>query len=941
MRKKKLFNKTWSRRSFFTSINFVVTKYSHCIKMMTYQVKLALRFYFVFASVLPSLKDVAQKPIDTTAMKKWTSVRSPIISDDGKYASFIIENSPGNSQTLVVRATEGIWEKKIVGGNAPTFSSDSRYLIYSLPSQSRIVKIALGPGTELIVSEEATSFQLSNGILGDWITFQKGKNFDDLVLYNVQSGEQKIFSNVSNYVFDPKATELALAVRDIKNSTTILKLIDLKTYSAHDVWIGEKLSNVIYDSDGQQLAFIGDNTIEYYNKRMSTALTVFRSTDSATYGDRLITATPMWEFTKDGKSLVFGIQKRTRVPSQDPVGVNVWSYLDVELQSTQRKSFRNQANLASIELNSRKVKVLTFEKESVMMSSSDHSLLVVEKREGSSDEAYWNPFGVSEIYLVSPETGKRHTMAKGNGVTSLNVSAHGKFVIYYDKGERNFITYETQTGRKRNVTDGVSAQWWVSNNRTTVFEPYSFVYGTDGWLEDETAVFINSRNDIWMIDPSGVRPPMKLTNGEKLGTTFRLMKNYGVDLVADKKRIILQSFNNKTRCSGSYLLRIDKELSLRKLYEGSTTFNSRDANGQPDIVKAKNADAWLLLMGSSQSSYNYFFSRNLSTFSQVSHVNPEKEYIWMTTELRSFQLNGVDSTQGVLYKPQNFDSSRKYPVIIYCYESFSEELNMFKDPRHTGAVINIPHFVSNGYLVFAPDIKYGSSGTGPSALKTAEAAADYLASLTFVNSDKIGINGHSLGGYEINYIIAHSDKFVCALSGAGVSNLVSSFGELREAGDYSLGQSGQAVTERYYQMISPFWNSLQKYIDHSPVFSILNVTTPLLLIHNRNDGAVPFDQSIELFTALRRLGKKAWLLEYDNQDHAIFNNQAAQFDAETRFMQFFDHYLKDSLPPKWMTRGIRHADKGVINGFELDDEIKTPPEGGLLMREELRKKCKR
>jgi hypothetical protein len=95
------------------------------------------------------------------------------------------------------------------------------------------------------------------------------------------------------------------------------------------------------------------------------------------------------------------------------------------------------------------------------------------------------------------------------------------------------------------------------------------------------------------------------------------------------------------------------------------------------------------------------------------------------------------------------------------------------------------------------------------------------------------------------------------------------------------------------------------------------------MMNNKSDEVVPFAQGGEFFTALRRLGKKVWMLQYDGEGHSLSRGKVAE-DFHKRMMQFFDHYLKGSPAPKWMTKGLPAQLKGIENGFEIDSEVKTP-----------------
>ncbi|MBO9571342.1 MAG: prolyl oligopeptidase family serine peptidase, partial [Chitinophagaceae bacterium] len=221
---------------------------------------------------------------------------------------------------------------------------------------------------------------------------------------------------------------------------------------------------------------------------------------------------------------------------------------------------------------------------------------------------------------------------------------------------------------------------------------------------------------------------------------------------------------------------------------------------------------------------------------------------------------------------------------------------------------------------------------GESALYYVNAAADYFSKMPFINKNKMGIQGHSFGGFETNYIVTHSDKFAAACSAAGMSNLIS---------DYDL-VSHHGVQRAVYPEIGQVrlgtdpWTSLDTYINNSPLLASPNISTPLLMIHNEKDGQVPFSQGLEFFNALRRLGKQVWMLDYENEGHFLYTDNMELEDCNKRMFQFFDHYLKDAAPPIWMTREIGITDEDVKQSLEPDHLIKTPGKGLLNPQEEQR-----
>jgi dipeptidyl aminopeptidase/acylaminoacyl peptidase len=182
----------------------------------------------------------------------------------------------------------------------------------------------------------------------------------------------------------------------------------------------------------------------------------------------------------------------------------------------------------------------------------------------------------------------------------------------------------------------------------------------------------------------------------------------------------------------------------------------------------------------------------------------------------------------------------------------------------------------------------------------------------WVDKEHMGLMGHSFGGFETDYVIVHSHLFAAAVSMSGMTDFVSAYGSI-----IGNGTSRQRQYELYRDRIgATLWQRLDLYLENSPILKANEVTTPVLLMANKKDEDVPYEQGVEFFTALRRLGKKALMLQYDNGDHQV-RNLADQKDLSLRIWQFFGYYLKGEPPPKWMVVGIPATKKGIDNGYEL------------------------
>ncbi len=277
---------------------------------------------------------------------------------------------------------------------------------------------------------------------------------------------------------------------------------------------------------------------------------------------------------------------------------------------------------------------------------------------------------------------------------------------------------------------------------------------------------------------------------------------------------------------------------------------------------------------------------------------------WGASELLSFRNTDGVPLKAVLYKPEGFDPAKKYPMLVYIYEQLSQNLHNFVNPT-PGTSINFAYYVSNGYLVLTPDIVYTEGYPGQSALKCVLPAIDAAVARGGVDEQAIGIQGHSWGGYQIAYMLTQTSRFRAAEAGAPVGNMTSAYSGIR----WGTGLPRQFQYEQTQSRIGkPLFDAPITFIENSPIFQIRRVTTPLLIIHNDNDDAVPWYQGIELFLALRRNGKEAYLLNYNGEFHGL-RRRHNQRDWTVRMQQFFDHHLKGAPTPEWMETGVRYIDR--------------------------------
>jgi dipeptidyl aminopeptidase/acylaminoacyl peptidase len=306
----------------------------------------------------------------------------------------------------------------------------------------------------------------------------------------------------------------------------------------------------------------------------------------------------------------------------------------------------------------------------------------------------------------------------------------------------------------------------------------------------------------------------------------------------------------------------------------------------------------------------YTYTDTIQNLEQISNVNPhQNEYNWGTVELTKWKSYKGVELEGLIYKPENFDPKKSYPMISYFYELNSDNLHRYWAPKPTRAalVYSIAEYVSSGYIVFVPDVRYEPGHPAKSAFDCIESGTDHLLRLyPNIDSTKMALQGQSWGGYQTAQLVTMTKRYAAAMAGAPVTNMFSAYGGIR----WGSGLNRQFQYERTQSRIGyTIWARPDLYIENSPQFHLPNVETPLLIMHNDGDGAVPWYQGIELFTGLKRLNKEVWMLNYNDDGHNL-RRYANQIDLSIRMRQFFDHYLMDKEAPKWLKEGIPAIKKG-------------------------------
>jgi dipeptidyl aminopeptidase/acylaminoacyl peptidase len=305
---------------------------------------------------------------------------------------------------------------------------------------------------------------------------------------------------------------------------------------------------------------------------------------------------------------------------------------------------------------------------------------------------------------------------------------------------------------------------------------------------------------------------------------------------------------------------------------------------------------------------------NFDLEQKISNTNPQQsEYIWPTIEKIEWTSYEGKQLEGLIYKPENFDSTKSYPMMVYFYELYNERYNIHYIPKPTASIIYPTEYTSAGYVVFIPDVRYDSGYPARGAYDCIMSGTDeVLKKYANIDSTRMGLQGQSWGGYQTAQLVTMTNRYKAAMAGAPVSNMFSAYGGIR----WGSGLNRQFQYEKTQSRIGKtIWEAPELYVENSPIFGIPEIETPLLIMHNDGDGAVPWYQGIEMFVGMKRLGKPVWMLNYNGDQHNLMQN-ANRVDLSIRMRQFFDYYLQNKPAPKWLIEGIPAVEKGEDYGLE-------------------------
>lgn len=852
---------------------------------------------------------------------KWSRITDNSISDSGNYVAVQSEEwkSDGtlklyNNKAVELAEFKSVKSHKFIGENYLFLvQKPSKTLLDSLErakSKSKpldvIVIYDLKNRAIKLSVDSIKSYKIVDK--GEFFAYKRGKKENDSL--HLSSILKSIsIEDVDKFEFSDELNKLVYSKSDsLSGSVCVLNLRDLKAEKVYEST--KMIKNISVSSDGEALAFVAgekndgkgvSNVLFYYNGELKEVGVAQNAAEGS-----IINEYASLSFSKLKNRLYYGtspkyIEKDTLTLVGDKAVVDVWHWSEPTLHTVQLVNREKdlKSSYKAIYSPSENINTQLEDKATpkvVVSEEGDGFVVVAQTNEPYKIEQMWLGGTHTDLYLTDLVSGEK-TIIEKKLRANVRISPKGKYLYWFLPSDSSWYSYSVDLKKKVKLT---SPKDFIAYDDLSDVPDYPSEYGVGTWSENDESLYVYSKYDIWALDPSGVAPHKNITqNGESTSTTYSIVSfDKEKKFYSKKESLFLSTFNNITKGGGyatvSFLGGVPKMLTTDEMRFSSPK-------------KAKNSDVIIFTKESFELSPNIYLSDlSLKKQTQLSDINPQQSnFNWGTVELISWVSLAGDSLEGLLYKPQNFDPNKKYPMICNFYERDTDKRFSYRTPEPHRSTIDYHYYTSNGYVIFNPDIKYRGGEPGKNCYDALMPAIDKIVEMGFVDSKRIGAQGHSWGGYQVAYLATKTDRFAAIESGAPVVNMLSAYGGIRwetglnRAFQYERGQS---------RVGSSIWDAPEKYLDNSPLLEMDKVTTPILIMHNDKDGHVPWWQGIEYFIALRRLQKPVWLLNYNDEPHWPMKI-ANKIDFQIRMAQFFDHYLKGAPAAEWMRIGVPAVNK--------------------------------
>ena len=464
----------------------------------------------------------------------------------------------------------------------------------------------------------------------------------------------------------------------------------------------------------------------------------------------------------------------------------------------------------------------------------------------------------------------------------------GKRLLRFDGA--HYHAYDLESGRTLSLTRDLETSFAMTDYDvpTDVLPPH----GVGGWLPGDTAVLLYDKHNVWRVPLDGSKA-LRLTDGDSERVVHRVLDlDKEADSINPEQDLYFSLWGEWSEKRGFARLRAGRKKARTLIY----------VDGNPTrLMKAAEADTFIYTTESAiQSPEIIRADGDLKPDRTLDKLNPfQKKYAWTRSELINFRSeDGVDLQAGLLY-PAGYQPGRRYPMIVFTYEKLSSWLHRYRVPDHRN-IYSFAVWNQNGYAVLLPDIVYQARNPGSSAIAAVRPAIRKVVEMGLADETKIGLAGHSWGGYQSAFLATRTRLFAAVVSGAPVTDFVSFMGQIHwhpgiaETSHWETGQNRMEV---------PYWEDVEAHLRNSPLHKVHESETPILMAHGDKDMTVEFFQSTVFYNYARRAEKDMVLLVYKGESHEITKKEN-RIDFHRRILEWFDHYLKGEPAPTWITEGI-------------------------------------
>lgn len=920
-----------------------------------------ITFIFFIFSITPLFSQ--KKIITEDAYAEWQTISKAQLSQDGKKFVYTTHPYEGNDQTFLMDMTKEEYDPilTIRNANKAHINKNSTFLtalIHADYDKVRKLKIKKTksykmPKDTLLVYDFASdkSFYLpnvANYVVLDSVNLIVGKFAHDFkvnkeaqlskkknekvkegidtksynfFIYNPSNGLSYQRTGIKNYYVDKEQQLVILSFEKKKQGRTIqwlekIAFSDLKPIQLKSEF--SKIESLYADSKNSTIFLLGKLAESVKKPKKGTPKEKKDSrNDLMSIHLDFSSVHPLKLADKEGLDSSFIVStssEYTRLPNGDwlldiqrkkpkeekdtlltdeKVSLDIWSWKDAQIQPMQLKKAEKyytdkfKVNL-SWDMASSEIKMIENDTFSIYSPFKDASFTLGRSSiRYDSVMTYAYPW-YADYYKVNLLTGEKELILERNSSRPL-MTPDGKYLYFESDVDTNFYMRDLTTDEDFCITSMIHERWVDDLNGM------DFVPSMEGQKlldANKTEVWFRSTKALYRYNASQ-RELKRITPENWLSRNIQLnfSKIETDSAYFNRENIIINVFDKDTKINHYYSLTERDELEIV-------------AEGAFEIIKwiRDNHQHRYLVRKQTNEQYPDYFILKIDKYRKITDANPQQaEYNWSTVEPVKWTAYDGQELEGLLYKPEDFDSSKSYPMIVYYYELNSENLYRYTSPRPTASIVLPTEYASSGYFIFIPDIRYQIGYPAKGAYNAIMSGTDYLLkTYPQIDSTRMGLQGQSWGGYQTAQMITMTNRYKAAMAGAPVSNMFSAYGGIR----WGSGMSRQFQYEHSQSRIGKtIWEAPELYVENSPVFHLPNVQTPVLIMHNDNDGAVPWYQGIEMYMGLRRLNKPVWMLNYNGDEHNLMK-KGNRKDLSRRMKQFFDFYLNNGDEPDWMKEGV-------------------------------------